>query len=152
MKYHIKDRVLHIIYKQKEKTNKEFQNICEVSKLYEGTNVNTFIGFNFPISIVPKDNLLYKYINDVDYIIVYKSGDIQTRAHELRHAKYYCNKSYRDSVQIIWNSFTDTSKKSIIDMLLRMNYKNDINILLDEFQAYYFTENSNFFGKITFSS
>lgn len=41
-------------------------------------------------------------------------------------------------------------KKKVIDMLLRMKYKNDLEILIDEFQAYYFTEKSNFFGKIEF--
>ena len=42
----------------------------------------------------------------------------------------------------------DTSKQYILDMLLRMKYRNDIDILIDEFQAYYYTENPNFFGKI----
>ena len=31
-----------------------------------------------------------------------------------------------------------------------MKYKNEREILIDEFQAYYYTEKSNFFGKINF--
>jgi hypothetical protein len=152
MKYHIDQRILHIIYKQKEIKCKEFQNICEISKLYEGIDdVSFFIGFNFPMKIVPKENDLYKYIEEVDYVIVYKHGDIKTKNHELCHAKYFTDKNYKDSADALWNSLTNVSKKNIIDMLIRMKYKNNMDILIDEFQAYYYTEKSNFFGKNLFT-
>ena len=150
MKYHIDNRILHIIYEQKERDSKDFKNICEISKIYEGTDTNSFIGFNFPMKIVPINNSLYKYINLVDYIIVYKKGDKQTKMHELCHAKFYIDDNYKKSVYNLWNSIEKSSKKNIIDMLLRMKYKNDKNILIDEFQAYYHTEKSNFFGKISY--
>ena len=35
-------------------------------------------------------------------------------------------------------------------MLLKMKYKNEREILIDEFQAYYYTEKPNFFGKVSF--
>ena len=150
MKYHIENRILHIIYCKKDRNSKEFINICEVSKIYEGTDTHLFVGFNFPMDIVPLKNQLYRYKNDVDYIIVYKKGDRQTKMHELYHAKFYIDNEYKKSVYKLWNSITKSSKENIINMLLRMKYKNNKDILIDEFQAYYNTEKPNFFGKITY--
>ena len=48
------------------------------------------------------------------------------------------------------NLSDERMKKNITDMLLRMKYRNDEEILIDEFQAYYYSEKSNFFGKILF--
>lgn len=155
MKYHIEERILHITYNQKERSydNKEFQNICEISKLYEGADIPSVVGFNFPMKTVPKKNILYTtYGKDADYVIVYKNGDRQTKLHELCHAKYYIDPSYKSSIHSLWNSLTDVSKKKVIDMLLRMKYANNMEILIDEFQAYYYTEKSNFFGKILLKS
>ena len=150
MKFQIVDRVLHIIYIQKDKTSNDFKNICQISEIYEGVKTSSFIGFNFPMKIVPSNNSLYKYKKDADYVIVYKNGDKHTKMHELCHAKFYINKEYKESVYSLWNSLTKLSKKNIINMLLKMKYKNEREILIDEFQAYYYTEKSNFFGKVNF--
>ena len=150
MKYQIVNRILHIIYKQKERDTLDFQNICEISKIYEGTDTNLFIGFNFPMKIVPKNNKLEKYRSLSDYVIVYKNGDKQTKMHELCHAKFFIDNEYKTEVHKLWTSLTKSSRKNIVDMLLKMKYKNDKKILIDEFQAYYYTEKSNFFGKLDY--
>ena len=148
MKFNIIDRVLHIIYNQKDIKSHELQNIREIARIYENTDISTFIGYNFPIKFVPSTSFLYKYNKHVDYIIVYKDGDVKMKEHELCHARFYMDKDYKESIYLLWNSIKHTSKQYILDMLLRMKYRNDIDILIDEFQAYYYTENPNFFGKI----
>jgi hypothetical protein len=144
MEFLVRDNILHIIYNKKENISKE---IIEIANAYEG-EMKQRIGFNFPISFIkkhfPKSTLLsYK----ADYIIVYQKKDIQTKKHELQHALYALNESFRSQVQSIWNSFPESYKQQIISLLLKMNYPNNNEILLDEFQAYYFTEKPNFFGK-----
>lgn len=146
MEYLSKDDILHIIYNKKEDISKE---IIEIANLYEGEMKNR-IGFNFPISFVkkhfPKSKLLsYK----VQYVIVYQKKDIQTKKHELQHAFYALNESFRSQVLSLWNSFPLSYQQKITSLLLKMNYPNTSEILLDEFQAYYFTEKSNFFGKLS---
>lgn len=140
----VKDKILHIIYDVKQDITRE---IIEIANFYEG-EMNNRIGYNFPTSFVkkikPKSSLLsYK----ADYIIVYKKGDIQTKRHELQHALYALNESFRANVLSLWNSFSQEYRENVIDILLKMNYPNNFEILLDEFQAYYYTEKPNFFGK-----
>ena len=45
MKYHIENRILHIIYCKKDRNSKEFIKISQVSKIYEGTETHLFVGF-----------------------------------------------------------------------------------------------------------
>ena len=61
MKFNIIDRVLHIIYNQKDIKSQELENIREISSIYENTDVSTFIGYNFPINFVLSTSFLYKY-------------------------------------------------------------------------------------------
>ena len=145
MLYQILQKVLHIVYTDKDKTSSDFQNINKIADRYEGT-ISNRTGFNFPMNIVEKSNLLRKY--EADYIIVYKKGDVLTKKHELRHAMYFLDKEYRLSVKTLWNSLSSSSQSSILAMLLKMKYPNDFTILLDEFQAYYYTEKKGFFGKL----
>ena len=147
MLYQTFHRILHIIYTDKDKTSIDFQNLNQLANRYEG-NISSRIGFNFPMNIIEKSNTLRKY--DVDYIIVYKKGDVLTKKHEMRHAMYFLDSEYRLSIQKLWNSLTSSTQSSILSMLLKMKYPNDIKILLDEFQAYYYTEKKGFFGKINF--
>lgn len=145
MLYQTLRRVLHIVYTDKDKTSTDFQNLINTANRYEG-NISSRIGFNFPMNIVEKSNSLRKY--EADYIIVYKKGDVLTKKHELRHAMYFLDKEYRLSVQTLWDSLSSSSQSSILAMLLKMKYPNDMTILLDEFQAYYYTEKKGFFGKL----
>ena len=145
MLYQTLQRVLHIVYTDKDKTSADFQNLINIANRYEG-NISSRVGFNFPMNIVEKSNSLRKY--EADYIIVYKKGDVLTKKHELRHAMYFLDKEYRLSVQTLWESLSSSSQSSILAMLLKMKYPNDMTILLDEFQAYYYTEKKGFFGKL----
>lgn len=139
----VKDKILHIIYKDKQDITRE---IIEIANFYEG-EINNRVGFNFPMSFVkkinPKSRLL---IHEADYVIVYKKGDILTKKHELQHAFYALDKIFREKVLLLWNSFPQYYRENVIKTLLRMNYPNNFEILLDEFQAYYYTEKPNFFG------
>ena len=63
------------------------------------------------------------------------------------HAKYYMDEKYKENVNKIWKNMKESSKKKVIDMLKKMGYPEEENILIDEFQAYYYTEKKNFFGK-----
>ncbi len=145
MLYQILERVLHIIYTDKDKTSSDFLHLIQLADIYEG-KISSRIGFNFPMNVIEKSNSLRKY--DADYIIVYKKGDVLTKKHELRHAMYFLDKQYRSSVQTLWDSLSSSSQSSILAMLLKMKYPNNITILLDEFQAYYYTEKKGFFGKL----
>jgi hypothetical protein len=54
---------------------------------------------------------------------------------------------FQREVKELWESFSASFQKRTTQQLLKMNYPNNPDILLDEFQAYYFTEKPNFFGK-----
>ena len=141
-----KDNILHIIYTKIEHISKC---IIDIANAYEG-NMKQRIGFNFPISFVKKINPKSKLLSyGVEYIIVYKKGDIQTKKHELQHAKYYMDELYRKEVKELWESFSEKYRDRILDLLKKMKYPDQTEILLDEFQAYYFTEKPNFFGKLS---
>lgn len=145
MDYLIKDKILHITYNKKEDILKE---IIEIANVYEG-EIRDRIGFNFPISFIKKHYPKSKLLSyNAEYIIVYQKKDIQTKKHELQHALYALNESFRSEVLSLWNSFPLSYQQKINSLLLKMNYPNNSEILLDEFQAYYFTEKPNFFGKL----
>lgn len=144
LEFIVKDEILHIIYEVKQDITRE---IIEIANSYEG-EMNNRVGFNFPMTFVKKINpkcrlLTYK----ADYVIVYKKGDILTKKHELQHAFYALDKTFKANVFSLWNSFSDDYRENVIATLLRMKYPNNFEILLDEFQAYYYTEKPNFFGK-----
>jgi hypothetical protein len=90
----------------------------------------------------PKHSLV-KY--NAKYIIIYKKGDVKTKKHELQHAKYYIDDEYKKYVEKLFHNFSEKYKNNALKMLKKMNYPD--HVLLDEFQAYYFTEKENFFGK-----
>ena len=150
MKIVEKDRILHIIFDDKTDTS-EMKFIIEMADLYEGHVMNRQ-GFNFPMKIVQtfcKRNVGKKYIgyiNKCDYVIAYKDGDILTKKHELQHAKYFTDPSFVHKVRELWDSFPLNYQKKVTNMLIKMGYPADK--ILDEFQAYYFTEKQSFFGKV----
>lgn len=145
VEYQKKEKILHIIYKKVEDIPKY---IISLADEYEG-KINNRIGFNFPIS--KNSNKLIEKYPDILYVIVYKKGDILTKIHEELHAKYYIDDEYKNKVKNIWDSLTKESKKKVFDMLEKMKYPKDEKILIDEFQAYFFSEKKNFFGKLTYN-
>jgi hypothetical protein len=144
MTFRVKERVLHFIYQYITDVPDFIITICDA---YEGP-IKDRIGFNFPMSVVkrvdPKSTLL-SY--EADYFIGYQKRDIITKRHELQHAKYYMDPAFRREVKELWESFPASFQTRTTQRLLKMNYPNNPDILLDEFQAYYFTEKPNFFGK-----
>jgi len=146
VEYKCIDGVVHVIYGTIIPTYVE-----EIADMYEG-KIDNRIGINFPMSIVTKykgkgvDNI--KNFKEGKYVVVYKKGDKLTKEHELMHAKYYMDDEYKRRVNDMWCSMRESSKVKIIEMLKKMGYPEDKEeILIDEFQAYYYTEKKNFFGK-----
>ena len=138
--FEIHHRVLHIIYHTLHDIT---DMIHTIANAYEGI-IPGRIGFNFPMRFVRKlcpTSDIAKY--DADYVIVYKKGDIATKRHEGQHAKYDMDPVYRKSIQMLWDSFSTEMQEKVRSTLRRMNYPP--SLLLDEFQAYYFTEKKNFF-------
>jgi hypothetical protein len=142
----LKDNILFVVY----------DNIDEIVELqsfadkYEG-KINGRYGLNFPFNIIKSTKVQSKLISKIlkyeaQYLIAYKKGDIITKKHEMQHAKYYIDSEYRDSVKKMWDSFDNKYKSNVISMLGKMGYPD--HVMLDEFQAYYYTEKTNFFGRI----
>lgn len=144
MKWLIVNRVLHGVYEKKEMIPDE---VLLIADLYEG-KMEERIGWNFPMSLVKKfkKHPLLSYSENADYVILYRKGDIETKRHELQHARYAMDENFRREVSEIWRSFTEKERRICKEMLLRMKYPDREEILLDEFQAYYYTEKPNFFG------
>lgn len=142
------EEVLHIVYNSSIP-----RYIINIADKYEG-EVPDRIGINFPMNFVINSCKsldifdIKKYIEDAKYVVVYKKGDKITKDHELLHAKYYIDDKYKKSIQLIWDGMKKDSKKKVIYMLKKMGYDSDReDIMIDEFQAYYYTEKPNFFGK-----
>jgi len=146
IEYKCLDDVVHIVYSNIIPTYLE-----EIADMYEG-KIDNRIGINFPMDIAMKysgkgkDNI--DKFKDAKYVIVYKKGDKLTKGHEMMHAKYYMDDKYKEKVKDMWHSMKDRSRLKVIEMLKKMGYPEDKDdILIDEFQAYYYTEKKNFFGK-----
>lgn len=145
MKIKVHGRIVHIMYLSSSDIPAD---LLEISDAYEGVSYPR-VGFNFPLSFLRTHTPRHSLTSyDADYVIGYPEKDILTKRHELQHAKYYMDSSYRASIQSLWNSFPSTFQKKVIQQLLQMKYPNRMEILLDEFQAYYTTEKPNFFGKV----
>jgi hypothetical protein len=54
--------------------------------------------------------------------------------------------TYKQEVQSLWSSLSTSQQKKVISVLRALQYPDDPEILLDEFQAYYYTESPRFFG------
>ena len=140
--FEVHHRILHIIYQ----TLHDITNtIHTIANAYEG-HIPGRIGFNFPMRFVKElhpTSDMAKY--DADYVIIYKKGDIATKRHELQHAKYDMDPAFKKDVQTLWDSLSTLNQEKVRSRLRRMNYPDRETLLLDEFQAYYFTEKKNFF-------
>lgn len=139
-----KDGVLHLTY---EKNIHEIsEDILHIADQYEG-HIKGRIGCNFPMTFVRThfpQHPLQKYTT-AEYVIIYKKKDRQTKLHELQHAKYYMDATFRQEVNRLWNALDVPSKKRIDGLLTQMGYPEHVRV--DEFQAYYYTEPS-LFGKL----
>ena len=139
MKITIKDEVLIIHFKgDKQKMN---DLLDPISNIYEGIIINRE-GHNFPSSFIPKKHNLFQYKDKCKYVIgVYHHNSIQ---HELLHAKFYTDETYKTRIINEWNSLEPKVQSHIHKFLRSMGY--DDTVIIDEYQAYRYTEKPNFFG------
>jgi hypothetical protein len=136
MKFTLKDNILIIRFKSKDKMNEVLD---PISNAYEGKITNRQ-GHNFPASFIPRNHILSKF--DCEYVIgIYRSCDL---AHEFLHARYYLDSEYRQTIQKEWNEFPQKTKEYLTNFLLRLGYSE--NVIIDEYQAYRYSESPNFFG------
>lgn len=139
--------IIHVRYNDRSgKSCKEIKDLECLASEYEG-NMKGRIGFNFPLTPNMKlPKWLQPHMNkDIKYLIAYKDGDVATLKHELQHAKYYLDTAFRAKVKEIWESLSESAQSAVSDMLTKMGYSSQV--MMDEFQAYLFTEKPNFFGK-----
>ena len=124
--------------------NQKYMNLMldSLSDTYEGIIKNR-LGHNFPSEYIPnKNHILSPYKNKTKYVVgVYNIKDLK---HELLHAKYYLDSSYRESINKEWNDMAEAERNHIIQFLKNLSYSDDV--LIDEYQAYKYSEKPNFFG------
>lgn len=123
--------------------NKKYMNdeLGKISYRYEGLSI--IDGHNFPASFIKKSDRIYELVkkNNIEYVIgIY---DSESLLHERLHAKYYFDKKYKQKIDQEWNNMEVSKKNKIITFLKNLGY-ND-KVLIDEYQAYRYSEKDNFF-------
>ena len=135
----LKDNVLILNFKGNKVKMNEL--LDPISNAYEGPLANRE-GHNFPVEAIPVKHPLAKYRSQCAYVIgIYSTRSL---AHELLHAKYYLDSSYRAKITVEWAALPETAQRHIFQFLRRLGYSE--GVLLDEYQAYRYTEAPNFFG------
>lgn len=143
--------------------NQQLMSECleDVSTFFEGKTTIMRIGHNFPVSKLKEfvrhcsktRTVKPPFVEVLDnlasacacvYVVAHVRGDIHTKRHELQHAKYHINLEYKASVDRFWNSLDTHARDKITHFLCKLGYPQ--HVIIDEFQAYYFTEKPNFFG------
>ncbi|GLC45345.1 hypothetical protein PLESTB_000312600 [Pleodorina starrii] len=119
-----------------------------ISNAMEGVIANR-LGHNFALSDSARDHVAFRKTcglpKQVKYVIATLDGDAHSIRHEMCHARYYLDPSYRDTVMQVWGgSLAAGQRDAITAFLNRLKY--DAVAHVDEFQAYLVTEKSNFFG------
>ena len=135
----IKNNILIINFKGDKRL---MNNILDpISNSYEGFIIGR-IAHNFPSDFIPNNHFLYKYKSICKYVVgFYKTKDL---THELLHAKYYLEPEYRKHIQTEWDNL-DSNKRYYLESFLKKLGYND-NVIIDEYQAYRYSEKNNFFG------
>jgi len=124
-------------------SSKEYMNevLDPISNQYEGILANR-LGHNFPSRYIPRESWLNKYKKMCGYVIgVYNANGV---AHELLHAKYYMDIEYRTKIENEWNELTEKQRSHITQFLKSIGYAD--KVIVDEYQAYRYSEPANFFG------
>ncbi len=139
MRVQIKDEVLTLHFESNR--NKMNDLLDPISNVYEGFLPNRE-GHNFPSSFIPKNHLLACYKEKCKYVIgIYNSKSIK---HELLHAKYYIDVEYRSRIHKEWEELSEKTRSHIQSFLRRLGYSD--RVMIDEYQAYRYSEAANFFG------
>lgn len=132
-------KLLILRFNNKKSMNKE---LGDISNRFEGLSI--LEGHNFPASFIKKTDNIYDIVkkNNIEYVIgIYNSDSL---LHEKLHAKYYFDKKYKQQIDKEWNNMEVSKKNKIITFLKNLGY-ND-KVLIDEYQAYRYSEKDNFFG------
>ena len=143
MKYEIdKDdnRLLILLFADRKTMNNA---LSKISQRYEQMEA-VAEGYNFPAEVVEKTDEIYDFVkkNKIEYIIgVYSGKSIQ---HERLHAKYYLDEEYKKKIDDEWSEMDVKKREKIADFLKRLGYCD--KVIVDEYQAYRYSEKSNFFG------
>jgi len=117
--------------------------LSKISQRYEQMEA-VAEGYNFPAEVVEKTDEIYDFVkkNKIEYIIgVYSGKSIQ---HERLHAKYYLDEEYKKKIDDEWAEMDVKKREKIADFLKRLGYCD--KVIVDEYQAYRYSEKSNFFG------
>jgi hypothetical protein len=135
----VENKILIVKFKSKEFMNSILDSL---SNNYEGILKNRQ-GHNFPAKFIPdKSHMLSEYKSSCEYVIgMYNPSGM---AHELLHAKYYIDQSYRNKIIQEWNGLTKFQQTHITQFLKSIGYSEQV--IIDEYQAYRYTEKENFFG------
>lgn len=113
----IHERVMHVVYEKSVPVP-----LLELANEYEGF-IPGRVGLNFPWN-----GATY------DYVIVYPKKDPhRVREHEERHARFFMDKSYRESVMNEWNRLTDIARQKIEKYYASLGYPS--HVVVDEWQA-----------------
>ncbi len=135
----IKDNILIINFKGDRQKMNEL--LDPISNSYEGLIINR-TGHNFPSEYIPVKHQLYKYKCKIKYVVgVYRTTDL---AHELLHAKFYLEPEYKNKIIGEWNELESEKRLSITNFLKKLGYSD--KVIIDEYQAYRYSEPENFFG------
>jgi hypothetical protein len=140
MKITLKNEILILNFEgKKDKMNEVLD---PLSNTYEGV-LTKREGHNFPADYIPSSgHCLSSYKSRCKYVIgLYNTKSLR---HELQHAKYYLDATYRSQVQQEWMALDPKLQEHITKFLTRLGYSQ--KVLLDEYQAYRATEPRNFFG------
>lgn len=75
------------------------------------------------------------------YYVIVISGDTPevatTVSHEMNHAKFYLDRNFREAVQQFWNNrISEKDKIDIEEKLAQIYNTQDLQVVIDEFQAY----------------
>ena len=117
-----------------------------------------FVGFNLPLVIAkkcyeispletPYDRLMKEIVDSVfengrrQYIIGVESTKGSTFEHEIAHAMYYTNLEYRNSMDKLTGSLSESNLKSFKKNIKKLGYYS--GVVKDEIQAYMSTEISD---------
>ena len=139
MRVQIKDEVLMLHFESNRNKMNELLN--PISNVYEGFLPNRE-GHNFPALFIPKGHPLYCFKNRCKYVIgVYNGKSIK---HELLHAKYYIDSEYKLKINREWEDLSEKTRIYIQSFLRRLGYSD--RVMIDEYQAYRYSEAANFFG------
>lgn len=117
--------------------------LSKISKRYE--QIETIAeGYNFPASFVEKSDVIYDIVkkNKIEYVIGIYSG--KSFQHEKLHAKYFLDVEYKNKIDKEWEELDETKRNKIIIFLKKLGYCD--KVIIDEYQAYRYTEKDNFFG------